>query len=85
MVSNLPYRSFKDLDLRRRWPVTTIFIIAIVVSLVTLTPHVLSIMAAVYVLSAPVALLTGRVRRSPHAAPDRSAGDGMSHAESADR
>jgi len=75
MVSNLPYRSFKDLNLRRRWPVTTIFILAIVVSLITLTPHVLSIMAAVYVLSAPVTVLTGRVRRPKSAKAPAQAGD----------
>ncbi|HOC44548.1 MAG TPA: CDP-diacylglycerol--serine O-phosphatidyltransferase [Thermoanaerobaculales bacterium] len=69
MVSNLPYRSFKDVDLRRRWPATSIFIIALAFSLITLTPHVLSVMAATYVLSAPVAVLTKRLRRRPSAAP----------------
>ena len=63
MVSNLPYRSFKDVDLRRRWPVTSIFVMALAFSLITLTPHVLSVMAAVYILSAPVAVLTRRFRR----------------------
>jgi len=63
MVSNLPYRSFKDFGLRRQWSAPTLFAVALVVSLVTLRPHVLSILAAVYVLSAPVAVLTGRVRR----------------------
>lgn len=63
MVSNLPYRSFKDVDLRRRWPVTSIFVMALAFSLITLTPHVLSVMAAVYILSAPVVVLTRRFRR----------------------
>ncbi len=73
MVSNLHYRSFKDVDLRRRWPVTTIFIIAIVVSLVTLTPHVLSVMAAIYVLSAPISVLARRARRpKPSTAPQQT-------------
>jgi CDP-diacylglycerol--serine O-phosphatidyltransferase len=63
MVSNLPYRSFKDVDMRRRWPAPTIFVIALAFSLITLTPHVLSVMAAVYILSAPVTVLTRRVRR----------------------
>jgi len=65
MVSNLPYRSFKDVDLRRRWPVTSIFIIALAFSLITLTPHVLSVMAAAYILSAPITVLTRRLRRRP--------------------
>lgn len=63
MVSNLPYRSFKDLDFRRRWPVPIFFLIALVFSLVTLTPHVLSLLLAVYILSAPVAVFSGRLRR----------------------
>jgi hypothetical protein len=49
--------------MRRRWPAPTIFIIALAFSLITLTPHVLSVMAAVYILSAPVAVLTRRFRR----------------------
>ncbi len=67
MVSNLPYRSFKDVDMRRRWPVTTIFVLAIIVSLATLTPHVMSVLAAIYILSAPFAVLTGRARSHRHA------------------
>jgi len=65
MVSNLPYKSFKGVNLRRKWPAPTLFLIALVFSLVTLTPHVLSVLAAIYVLSAPVAVLTRRARRSP--------------------
>jgi CDP-diacylglycerol--serine O-phosphatidyltransferase len=62
MVSNLPYRSFKDMNLRRKWPAPTLFLIALAFSLITLTPHFLSVLAAIYILSAPVAVLTGRFR-----------------------
>ena len=72
MVSNLPYRSFKDVDLRRQWPATTVFAIALVFSLITLTPHVLSFMLGVYNLSAPLAVLTGRARRRGGARPTRA-------------
>ena len=65
MVSNLPYPSFKGVDLRRKWPAPTLFLIAVVFSLVTLTPHVLSILAVIYILSAPVAVLTKKARRRP--------------------
>jgi len=63
MVSNLPYRSFKDLNLKKRWPVPSLFAIAVLFSLVTLTPHVLSVLLAFYILSAPAAVVTGRLRR----------------------
>jgi CDP-diacylglycerol--serine O-phosphatidyltransferase len=63
MVSNLPYPSFKGVNLRRKWPAPTLFLIALVFSLVTLTPHVLSFLAAVYILSAPVIVLTRWTRR----------------------
>ncbi len=62
MVSSLPYRSFKDVNLRRQWPATTVFAIAIAFSLITLTPHVLSVLAAIYILSAPIEVLTSKVR-----------------------
>ncbi len=62
MVSNLPYPSFKAVNLRKKWPAPTLFLIAVVFSLVTLTPHVLSILAAVYILSAPVTVLTKKAR-----------------------
>jgi CDP-diacylglycerol--serine O-phosphatidyltransferase len=65
MVSNLPYPSFKGVNLRRKWPAPTLFLIAVVFSLVTLTPHVLSILAVIYILSAPVAVLTKKARRRP--------------------
>jgi CDP-diacylglycerol--serine O-phosphatidyltransferase len=62
MVSNLPYPSFKGVNLRKKWPAPTLFLIALVFSLVTLTPHVLSVLAAIYILSAPVAVLTNKAR-----------------------
>jgi CDP-diacylglycerol--serine O-phosphatidyltransferase len=62
MVSNLPYPSYKAVDLRKKWPAPTLFLIALVFSLITLTPHVLSIFAVVYILSAPVNQLTRSLR-----------------------
>jgi CDP-diacylglycerol--serine O-phosphatidyltransferase len=76
MVSNLPYASFKGVNLRKKWPAPTLFLIALVFSLVTLTPHVLSILAAVYILSAPVTVLTkkARHRKSPPEATESAHG-----------
>ena len=77
MVSNLPYPSFKGVNLRRKWPAPTVFLIALVFSLITLTPHVLSVLLAIYLLSAPITVLTGRVRRRsrPQAQTDTSEGE----------
>lgn len=78
MVSNLPYRSFKDVDLRRRWPATTVFAIALVL-VITLSPHVLSLLCALYILSAPVAVVTRRLRRRSPVAPAVSDSEETSH------
>jgi CDP-diacylglycerol---serine O-phosphatidyltransferase len=65
MVSNLPYRSFKDIDLRKRWPATTLFVIATLFALLTYVPtHVLAILLSLYIVSAPAAVLTGWLRRN---------------------
>jgi len=86
MVSNLPYPSFKGVNLRRKWPAPTLFLIALVFSLITLTPHVLSILAAIYILSAPVTVLTRKVRHKPLAAapPVSTPGDTTSAVENTD-
>ncbi|MCU0302590.1 MAG: CDP-diacylglycerol--serine O-phosphatidyltransferase [Thermoanaerobaculales bacterium] len=62
MVSSLPYRSGKTVDLRRQWPAPTLFLIAVVFSLVTLDPRLLAVLAGLYVLSAPVKVLVRRLR-----------------------
>ncbi len=63
MVSNLPYPSFKNVNLRRRWPTTTLFLIAVIFSLLTFVPtHVLAILLGTYILSAPFLVLTGKLR-----------------------
>jgi CDP-diacylglycerol--serine O-phosphatidyltransferase len=75
MVSNLPYPSGKALDLRRKWPAPALFLIALTFSLITLTPHFLSVFAALYVLSAPFKVLTGRIRRQGADVPVPNSGD----------
>ena len=80
MVSSLPYRSFKDFKMRRQWPVPTLFAIALIFSLITLDPRLLSILAAVYILSAPFSLLTRGLRRgkeSPSIAQPPGSTDGI--------
>jgi phosphatidylserine synthase len=76
MVSNLPYPSFKQVNLRRKWPATTLFLIAVLFSLLTFVPtHVLAILLATYILSAPFLVLTGKLRR-PGAQVDTTQGTG---------
>jgi CDP-diacylglycerol--serine O-phosphatidyltransferase len=84
MVSNLPYPSFKGVNLRKKWPAPTLFLIALAFSLITLTPHFLSVLAAIYILSAPVTILTRKVRRKPAEAPTSTPGDITSAVENAD-
>jgi len=79
MVSNLPYPSFKGVNLRRKWPAPTVFLIALVFSLITLTPHVLSVLLAIYLLSAPITVLTGRVRRRSRPQEQTDTSEGESH------
>lgn len=87
MVSNLPYRSFKDLNVRRQWPAPVVFLIAIIYSLIMLEPLVLSVLLAVYILSAPVTVLTGRVRRRRVTDLPETAwsGEGADHESAGDR
>jgi CDP-diacylglycerol--serine O-phosphatidyltransferase len=75
MVSNLPYRSFKDLNLRRRWPAPTLFAIALIFSIITLDPRLLSVLAALYILSAPAAILIRWLRSGVSTAPTAPGSD----------
>ena len=86
MVSNLPYPSFKGVNLRKKWPAPTLFLIALAFSLITLTPHFLSVFAAVYILSAPITVLTRKVRHKQDAAeePISTPGDNASAIENTD-
>jgi CDP-diacylglycerol--serine O-phosphatidyltransferase len=79
MVSNLAYVSFKGVNLRRQWPAPTLFLIATVFSLITLTPHVLSVLLAIYLLSAPIALLTKKVRHRSKSTTQAEPTEGGSH------
>jgi CDP-diacylglycerol--serine O-phosphatidyltransferase len=64
MISTIRYRSFKDLDLKRRRPVWIILVIAIVFAVIRFWPT-LSLLALtlVFAASGPVAKLAGLFRR----------------------
>ena len=70
MVSTLPYPTFRQIDLRRRWPVTAIFGIATVFALLVFgRARILAGLLVVYLLSAPYLVLARRSRRAPQPAP----------------
>jgi CDP-diacylglycerol--serine O-phosphatidyltransferase len=82
MVSNLPYRSFKDFNLRKPWPAPTLFGIALLFTLIALRPkEVLSILAAAYVLSAPTALVFKRLLPRSRAALTIAESEGTTDAD----
>ncbi|MDC0663012.1 CDP-diacylglycerol--serine O-phosphatidyltransferase [Marinobacter sp. SS21] len=65
MVSNVLYRSFKDLDLRGRVPFAAILLVVLIFVVVALDPGtVLFSGFLVYALSGPVRVLLRRARRS---------------------
>ncbi len=65
MVSNVLYRSFKDLDLRGRVPFAAILLVVLIFVVVALDPGtVLFSGFLIYALSGPVRVLVRRARRS---------------------
>jgi len=68
MVSTIPYRSYKDLNLRQRWPATAFFLFALIVAVIVVSPlPVMAFLAAAYLVSGPVeagVTLARRRRRS---------------------
>lgn len=61
MVSRFRYRSFKDVDLRRRQPHTVLVLLAMVIALIALDPqHVLLMITVAYAASGPVERFVAR-------------------------
>jgi CDP-diacylglycerol--serine O-phosphatidyltransferase len=68
MIANVPYYSFKTIDVRKRVPFAMVFLMVLIFSLVTLDPpRVLLAAALLYAASGPMLLLRG-------ARQDKSAG-----------
>ncbi len=66
MVSTVPYRSFKDYDLRQRWPAAAFFVIAAVVAAVVFTTvPALALLLGGYLVAGPAGYLLRRLRRRP--------------------
>ena len=63
MVSTLPYRSFKDLDVRNRVPFAALLLVVFIFVLISFDPPwVLLLITGTYFLSGPILWLTGCVR-----------------------
>jgi len=62
MVSTLPYRSFKDLDVRNRVPFAALLLVVFIFVLISFDPPwVLLLITGTYFLSGPILWLTRRV------------------------
>ncbi|KZZ18010.1 hypothetical protein A3749_22300 [Oleiphilus sp. HI0078] len=61
MVSNVKYHSFKEFDMKRRVPFTTLLIIVLVFAVIALEPSLVLLgVFALYTLSGPFNALLGR-------------------------
>jgi CDP-diacylglycerol--serine O-phosphatidyltransferase len=66
MVSIIPYRSFKDFNLRQRWPATAFFTIAAVVAVIAFTPlPTMALLLGSYLVAGPVEWALRKLRRRP--------------------
>ena len=75
MVSNIRYRSFKDLDLRGRVPFMTILAVPLVFVLIFLDPpQVLFAIFLGYAISGPVLVVVRWLRRPEERPVDKSTG-----------
>jgi len=77
MVSNIRYRSFKDLDLKGKVPFVSVIVIMMVFVLITIDPPIILFATfTLYALSGPVTTLIGlRKRRRRHAPENNSTED----------
>ncbi|MEW6337663.1 MAG: CDP-diacylglycerol--serine O-phosphatidyltransferase [Acidobacteriota bacterium] len=64
MVSTIPYRSFKDLNLRRQWPAPAFFVIALVMAGVAFSPFpAMAFFLGAYLISGPIEFAVRRFGR----------------------
>jgi len=69
MVSTIRYRSFKQVDLRRRRSYRMVLLLVLALVLIALDPHVaLVVLAITYTASGPIEWAISRLRGSHHAA-----------------
>jgi CDP-diacylglycerol--serine O-phosphatidyltransferase len=74
MVSKIPYRSFKEFNLRQRWPATAFFLFAVIVAVLAFSPlPAMAFLLAAYLVWGPAELALRKLRHQPataaHVAP----------------
>ena len=68
MVSTIQYRSFKELNLRRRLPATAFFLFAVIVAVFVFTPlPAMAFLCGAYLVGGPAEMLIRKLRRKPAA------------------
>lgn len=70
MVSTIPYRSGKEINLRQRWPATAFFVIAAAVAVIAFTPlPAMALLAGTYIVAGPAEFLMRQLQRGKPAQP----------------
>ena len=70
MVSSIPYRSFKDFNLRQRWPATAFFLLALIVAFIAVSPiPAMAAFLTAFLVSGPGEYLIRKARRIPYPIP----------------
>lgn len=68
MVSTIHYRSFKEFNLRQRWPATAFFLFAVIVAVLAFTPlPAMAFLCGAYLVGGPAEMLVRKLRRKPAA------------------
>jgi CDP-diacylglycerol--serine O-phosphatidyltransferase len=66
MVSTIPYRSFKEFNLRQRWPATAFFLFALIVAVLAFSPlPAMAFLLAAYLVDGPAEVVLRKLRRKP--------------------
>ena len=70
MVSTVPYRSYKEFNLKKRLPATAFFLFALIIAVIAMSPvPTMAALAALYLLSGPAEYVVRRLRRRPVSRP----------------
>lgn len=63
MVSTIPYRSYKHLKLRERWPATAFFLFALILAVIVVSPQpAMAAFLGTYLISGPLELIVSWIK-----------------------